>query len=89
MGKIMYVGIKEHLMATTGSESGSFEIVTRMRSAVRRSLLAAMAVFGLLLILIGMTILNGVYAGLFGIWGALLISVAVIGMVSLNLLKRF
>ena len=48
-----------------------------------------MAVFGLLLILIGMTILNGVYAGLFGIWGALLISVAVIGMVSLNLLKRF
>ena len=76
-------------MATTGTESGSFEIVTRMLSAVRRSLLASMAVFGLLLILMGMTILNGVYAGLFGIWGALLIVVAVIGIVSLNLLKRF
>ena len=76
-------------MATTGTESGSFEIVNRMLSAVRRSLLASMAVFGLLLILMGMTILNGVYAGLFGIWGALLIVVAVIGIVSLNLLKRF
>ncbi|MCO8256607.1 hypothetical protein NKF26_22575 [Haladaptatus sp. AB618] len=75
-------------MATTGRESGPFDVVIEIVSAARRSLLVAMAAFGLLLIFIGMIILNGIYAGLFGIWGTLLILVAVIGIAGLELLKR-
>jgi hypothetical protein len=54
----------------------------------KQSLLVTMALFGVVLIVIGMTLLQGVYAGLFGIWGALLITAAAVGIVTVKLLKR-
>lgn len=75
-------------MPTTNTESGPIDIVTGVLSAARRSLLIAMAAFGFLLILLGMIITNGVYAGMFGIWGAMLIVIALVGIGSIQLLKR-
>ncbi|MFC6962710.1 hypothetical protein [Halocatena marina] len=75
-------------MPTTNTKSGPIDVVTGVLSAVRRSLLVAMAAFGFLLILLGMSITNGVYAGMFGIWGAMLIVIALIGIGAIQLLKR-
>ena len=75
-------------MSATSTPNGVFDAVTGVLTAVRRSLLLAMIVFGLALIILGMTVMSGIYAGLFGLWGALAVVVALLGIGSIQLLKR-
>lgn len=44
-------------------------IPIRILIALRRSFFLSLTVFGICLIILGMTIFDGVLAGMFGIWG--------------------
>lgn len=59
---------------TANTASGSVRddpdsIPIRMLTALRRSFSLSLTVFGVGLIILGMTVFDGVLAGMFGIWG--------------------
>jgi hypothetical protein len=73
-----------------GSDRGALSIITepllRILLAIRGSFLLFIVSIGVLLIVTGVTIMDGVVAGMFGIWGISCLLYAGIGYGLLNLI---
>lgn len=72
------------------TENGLKEVALGVLVAIRRSFLLFVAVVGLVLVAIGASpLVNGLFAGMFGIWGATALICAGLGFVGVKLLKLF
>lgn len=69
------------------SSGGSKFSVGTVFTALRRSLLLSTAAFGIVMIALGATVLKGVFAALFGIWGAMLIGMAAVGILGIRIVR--
>ena len=71
-------------------ENGLKDVVLDALVAIRRSFLLFVAAVGLVLVAIGASpFVNGLFAGMFGIWGATALVCAGLGFVGVKLLKLF
>ena len=81
----------------TGSRNRAFRVLMPLRNAIapvlvaiRRSFLLFVAAVGLVLIVLGISpLVDGLFAGMFGIWGATAILCAGLGFVVLRFLEVF
>lgn len=72
------------------TEDGLKSVALRVFVAIRRSFLLFVAVVGLVLVAIGASpFVNGLFAGMFGIWGITAIVCSGLGFVGVKLLKVF
>ena len=73
-----------------GEESVSESPLVRALTVLRRSLVLDLAILGTLLVAIGASpLVSGVYAGMFGVWGATAIICAGLGFVGVQVLTLF
>lgn len=71
-------------------ENGLKDVALAVLVAIRRSFLLFVAVVGLVLVAIGASpLINGLFAGMFGIWGATALVCAGLGFVGVKLLQFF
>lgn len=72
------------------NENGLKNAALGVLAAIRRSFLLFVAVVGLVLVVIGASpLVNGLFAGMFGIWGATALVCAGLGFVGVKLLQFF